>query len=400
MKFNNKSIRTAVSEWLNSPDSAKKKYGDISDWNTSGVTNMSELFHSALEFNEPIGSWDVSNVKDMSEMFYCAFSFNQPINDWDVSSVESMNSTFLCARSFNQELNSWNVQSVKDMSGMFYAAEKFNQPLNNWNVSNCENFINMFHSARKFNQLLSSWVIGEKGQGKFDNFLMNAISFDQDIWDWIQKYKCEGVEDSFKNVISIGKPGEIRGNRNSIPRAKKTFLLDCLSRFIQLREENIDFSILEVGVSHGWDYNEHPAIRDENEVLSIHSDYDHSIENIECYAVAPSCFYKIQMNDEIFQFVYMLVGIDDPYSSAVEFYGILASDWSDSTDWYRTDVLWNHEPSGIQNEDIAWGSIGKLGSILSNEELSWENFDFSEDLSDESKNIKYHWDELKDYMDL
>lgn len=106
MKFNNKTLREAVAEWLKDESKAQKKYGHISDWDTSQVTNMGSLFDDAWSFNEPIGNWDVSNVEDMSNMFYLAESFNQP-------------------------LDKWNVSNVKDMSYMFSQAESFNQPLDN-----------------------------------------------------------------------------------------------------------------------------------------------------------------------------------------------------------------------------------------------------------------------------
>ena len=37
-------IRTAVSKWFEDRDAAEAKYGKIGDWDTSGVTDMSELF--------------------------------------------------------------------------------------------------------------------------------------------------------------------------------------------------------------------------------------------------------------------------------------------------------------------------------------------------------------------
>ena len=38
---------------------------DISRWDTSGVTDMSNMFHACESFNIDIGSWDVSNVLNM-----------------------------------------------------------------------------------------------------------------------------------------------------------------------------------------------------------------------------------------------------------------------------------------------------------------------------------------------
>ena len=76
MKFNNETIREAVKEWLEDATKAESKYGHISSWDTSGVTDMSSLFEEEEEFNDDIGNWDVSNVKDMELMFNNAESFN------------------------------------------------------------------------------------------------------------------------------------------------------------------------------------------------------------------------------------------------------------------------------------------------------------------------------------
>ena len=56
---------------------------------------MSRLFTGNTSFNSNIGSWDTSNVTDMSEMFMRsmfanAFAFNQNIGGWDVSNVTDM----------------------------------------------------------------------------------------------------------------------------------------------------------------------------------------------------------------------------------------------------------------------------------------------------------------------
>ena len=50
---------------------------DIGYWNTSNVTDMTEMFYNATEFNQDISYWNVSNVIDMTEMFNDATAFNQ-----------------------------------------------------------------------------------------------------------------------------------------------------------------------------------------------------------------------------------------------------------------------------------------------------------------------------------
>jgi len=84
----------------------------------SSVTNMTEMFTDAQNFDGNIGTWDVSNVTNMTYMFYGAYSFNQDISSWDVSSVTNMNSMFYKAFSFNQDIGSWDVSNVTIMGAI------------------------------------------------------------------------------------------------------------------------------------------------------------------------------------------------------------------------------------------------------------------------------------------
>jgi surface protein len=55
--------------WLHSHTKALKKYGHISEWNTSKVTSIEELFKELKNFNDDISKWDVSDATDMEAMF-------------------------------------------------------------------------------------------------------------------------------------------------------------------------------------------------------------------------------------------------------------------------------------------------------------------------------------------
>jgi surface protein len=164
MKFNNETIRTAVKEWCNEssgggfvnsqivkPIKTEKKYGHISKWNVSEVTDMSNLFrHGYGEFNEDIGNWDVSNATDMQGMFESAEHFNQDLSNWDVSSVINMKAMFYYAESFNQDIGAWDVSNVTNMSKMFAETKLFNQNLGNWEVSNVTDMSFMFNGINNF----------------------------------------------------------------------------------------------------------------------------------------------------------------------------------------------------------------------------------------------------------
>ena len=144
-KANNETIKTVINEWFKNPKPTEHKYGHISKWDTSEVTNMRRLFYKKSSFNQAIGDWDVSKVISMEEMFGSASSFNQDISSWDVSSVANMKAMFLKASKFNQAIENWDVSNVSDVMLMFYDATAFNQNLSGWNVDNvayCSNFCN------------------------------------------------------------------------------------------------------------------------------------------------------------------------------------------------------------------------------------------------------------------
>jgi len=104
---------------------------DISNWDTSMVTDMSFMFYKAVSFNQEISKWDTHNVTNMSQMFYGATSFNQDISKWDTRNVTNMLWMFASARSFNQDIGGWNTSNVTDMSRMFSYARLFNKILAN-----------------------------------------------------------------------------------------------------------------------------------------------------------------------------------------------------------------------------------------------------------------------------
>jgi len=80
-------IRYWVNRWCSGD---RRGLPPISTWNTSQVTDMSELFRGKSEFNDDIGAWDTSGVTTMWRMFYGASAFNQPIGGWRVDKVTDM----------------------------------------------------------------------------------------------------------------------------------------------------------------------------------------------------------------------------------------------------------------------------------------------------------------------
>ena len=67
--LDNTTLREAVNAYCGDDEKERKriieKYGDISEWNTSQVTNMIELFENKKTFNGDVSKWDVSKVTHM-----------------------------------------------------------------------------------------------------------------------------------------------------------------------------------------------------------------------------------------------------------------------------------------------------------------------------------------------
>ena len=182
-------IQTVLDLWVSNPISPQftetnntPYYGNISDWDVSQVTDMSELFISKTNFNDDISNWNVSSVTDMSFMFYNASSFNQDISDWNVSNVTNMRYTFGRASAFNLPIGDWDVSSVTDMSAMFAGASSFNQDIGGWNVSNVTNMTYMFAVASSFNKDIGGWNVSSVTNMGYMFF--EASSFNQDIGGW------------------------------------------------------------------------------------------------------------------------------------------------------------------------------------------------------------------------
>ena len=117
--INNYNIKKAVEVWIKNRNEAIEKYGHISNWDTSQVSDMRCLFCGDELFNDYIGDWDVSNVTNMISMFQYAKSFDQDIGKWNVSNVTDMEHMFFNAKLFNNggnsSINRWDVSKVKNI---------------------------------------------------------------------------------------------------------------------------------------------------------------------------------------------------------------------------------------------------------------------------------------------
>ena len=110
IKVDDSDIHAKVQDYINEGCQVEDATGKVS--NDCGGNNIS--------------NWDTSSVTNMSYLFYNAdgnsSSFNQDLSKWNTSSVTHMNWMFKNLRSFNRDLlttsESWDVSNVVNMNGM------------------------------------------------------------------------------------------------------------------------------------------------------------------------------------------------------------------------------------------------------------------------------------------
>jgi surface protein len=153
-------LQDAVDAWCSAPHTALSKFGDISEWDVSGINDMSQLFKGKDTCNPDLSKWDTGKVTNMLGMFYGATSFNRDLSKWNTGKVTYMQNMFDRATSFNGDLSEWDTGKVTYMQYMFEKATVFNGDLSKWETGEVTNMPGMFAYATSFNGDLSKWDTG------------------------------------------------------------------------------------------------------------------------------------------------------------------------------------------------------------------------------------------------
>ncbi len=138
---------------------------DLSNWDTSNVTDMSGMFNNASLLNNvgDLSNWNTSKVTAMTQMFYGANSLKSlDLSRWNISNVTSINGMFSNTGSLTQvgDLSKWNTSKVKNMSQMFSGAKLLTSlDLSKWDTSNVTDMSYMFYNSTSLTSVgdLSNW---------------------------------------------------------------------------------------------------------------------------------------------------------------------------------------------------------------------------------------------------
>lgn len=111
---------------------------------TSRVKNMSWMFSGSEATSLDISNWDTSNVTDMSVMF--ANSYN--VSNWQIENKKFVDTL---------DLRNWNTANVTNMSLMFSSSLIKNLLVDNWDTTNVTNMEGLFQNTALTTLDLSNW---------------------------------------------------------------------------------------------------------------------------------------------------------------------------------------------------------------------------------------------------
>ena len=130
---------------------------DLSGLNTSKVTDMKSMFESCKALTSlDLSGWDTSKVTNMGTMFYnCNSLTSLDLSGWDTSNVTIIGSMFYNCNSLTSlNLSGWNTSNITNMSWMFYNCNSLTSlDLSGWDTSNVTNMSNMFHDCNSLTYL-------------------------------------------------------------------------------------------------------------------------------------------------------------------------------------------------------------------------------------------------------
>ena len=153
--INDKPIVSMMNMFLNS----KATSIDVSSFDTSSVTNMTQMFRdSAATEIKGLKNFDTSKVTDMNWMFYNSKATSLDLSSFDTSNVTDMWGMFFGSAATSIDLSSFDTSNVTNMDSMFYnSAATEIKGLENFDTSKVRNMASMFEGSKATSLDLSNF---------------------------------------------------------------------------------------------------------------------------------------------------------------------------------------------------------------------------------------------------
>ena len=149
----------------------------ISKWNTVSATSLEDTFYGAMEMNANLSGWNVAKVKTFLRTFFGANKFTGTgLSLWVTAFATNLDSTFQSAGEMNSDLSNWNVMLVTRLDRTFKDASKFvGTGLSLWITTWLVSLESTFEGAAKMNADLSGWNVANVKE--LESTFNGAITF-------------------------------------------------------------------------------------------------------------------------------------------------------------------------------------------------------------------------------
>ena len=121
---------------------------NLSDIDTSNVTNMSGMFNRSQATTLDVSHFDTSNVTEMGGMFSNSKATTLDVSHFDTSNVTGMGSMFSNSRVTILDLSHFDTSKVTSMYAMFRNLKVNSLDISNFNTSNVTNMSDMFSGSQ------------------------------------------------------------------------------------------------------------------------------------------------------------------------------------------------------------------------------------------------------------
>ena len=135
---------------------------DLSDFDTSQVTSMIEVFYQCKVVSLNISNLDTSSVTNMSGMFKeCTNLTSLDVSNFDTSNVTSMASMFSnCYNLTSLDVSNFDTSNVTNMASMFLSNWNLTSlDVSNFDTSNVTSMIYMFYSDSELTDLYMNFDV-------------------------------------------------------------------------------------------------------------------------------------------------------------------------------------------------------------------------------------------------
>ncbi len=247
----------------------KLKILDVTDWNASKMTDMSNMFYNCKNLEQIIGlpTLYVSKVTSMANMFYGCESLTYiDISGWDTSNVRDMRTMFGGCLSLHTivGIEQLNTSNLNNTTGMFISCRKLiTLDLSKWNMKNVRCMSDMFKCCIMLKQVCFTQY-GEIEADMHDAFFCCSDEFEIKYVTCDVRYirvnydgevMCERYEgEPFKNFEEVLPEFDNKDEEDEyVNKHLKEYIIKHLDDVWNMWHDDIKF-ILDVD---SWDDNVH-----------------------------------------------------------------------------------------------------------------------------------------------